>query len=395
MPLNKIRQWEADMPTQSPEYRRISFKSQRGVATLSTALILLLAITLMTFSAARVGVVEQQIAANDYRARQALHAAEGGLERAVYRSNAVTPVLSTEYADVLPGSTTTTTPCTVAGICYSYIYTSVLAPTSSALLRVTATGYSDDGSARKTVVQYIKKYSLLQRLPSDSVKTAGSYISNSNAIDIINNIKPNTIVAGGSVDTGGKTITSVNGVAGAGIVAGSTTPGITGAVDTAAEQEIFFQSVFGTSSAEVKSASLPINCAGACAALSNTGTTFSGQTITNYGTPQSPSIWVTGNTTINSNMVIGSPTKPVLLVVNGSLTLNGGATIYGFIYVTGNVTDDPTVLAGNADVFGGIISERDLRFGGTAQVTYNDYPTTNGPFGPTFYVKVPGTWIDP
>ena len=383
------------MPAQNPEYRRISFKRQRGVATLSTALILLLAITLMTFSAARVGVVEQQIAANDYRAKQALHAAEGGLERAVYNSNAVTPVLNTTYTDVLPGSTSKTPPCDVPGICYSYVYTSALAATSRNLLRVTATGYSDDGSARKTVVQYIKKYSVLRGLPSDPVRTAGSYRSDSNAIDIINNIKPNTIVAGGSVDTGGKTITSVNGVAGAGIVAGSTTPGITGAANTAAEQEIFFQSVFDTSSAEVKSASLLIDCSGPCSAVANTGTTRSGPTITNYGTPQSSLIWVKGNTTINSNTVIGSPTNPVLLVVDGSLTLNGGAIIYGFIYVTGNVTDDPTVLAGNAEVFGGISSALDFSFGGTAQVTYNNYPTPNGPYGPTFYVKVPGTWIDP
>lgn len=54
--------------------------NQRGAATLVTALILLLAITLVTFSAARVGVTEQRTSTNDMRAKTAQDVANAGVE---------------------------------------------------------------------------------------------------------------------------------------------------------------------------------------------------------------------------------------------------------------------------------------------------------------------------
>ncbi len=363
--------------------------AQRGVATLGIALILLLAITLVTFSSARVSVVEQRIAANDYRAKQALHAAQAALERAVYSSNIITPALSTTYTNVLPGSTATTPPCTAAGICYSYVYTSVLGgtPVNTVLLRVTATGYSDDGSASKTVTQYVKKFSPLPNIPNTPIKTGGSYDSNSNAINIVNNITSSAIEAQGTIDTQGKTITSVDGVAGAGLVPNTTTTGVTGVVDTEPEREAFFNGVFGTSKTEVKNLSQQVDCSrsSSCPALANIG-----------GKPPAPFLWVTGNIQLTS-MTIGTPTNPVVLVVNGTLDLRGGTIIYGFVYVTGNVADDDpaTVVGGNANITGSLVSEGDLNFRGTADVTYNQFPDPNGgPRMPNFYVKVPGTWTN-
>ncbi len=40
----------------------------------------------------------------------------------------------------------------------------------------------------------------------------------------------------------------------------------------------------------------------------------------------------------NSGTVIGSATNPVILIVNGNLSVSGSVNIYGFIYVTGNLT---------------------------------------------------------
>lgn len=54
--------------------------NQRGAATLVTSLILLLAITLVTFSAARVGVTEQRTSTNDMRAKTAQDVANAGVE---------------------------------------------------------------------------------------------------------------------------------------------------------------------------------------------------------------------------------------------------------------------------------------------------------------------------
>lgn len=56
---------------------------ERGAATLVVAIVLLLALTLMTFSAARIGVTEQRASANDVRAKDALAAAQAGIEQGI------------------------------------------------------------------------------------------------------------------------------------------------------------------------------------------------------------------------------------------------------------------------------------------------------------------------
>ena len=56
---------------------------QRGAATLVVSLILLLAITLVTFSSARVGVSEHRTSANDMRAKEALEVAQAGIEQTI------------------------------------------------------------------------------------------------------------------------------------------------------------------------------------------------------------------------------------------------------------------------------------------------------------------------
>gem|GEM_PF-4603075 len=377
-------------------------KIQRGVATLSTALILLIAVTLMTFSAAKVGIMEHKIAANDYRAKQALHTAQAALDRAVYESN-VTGVATgvstpTELAPAGGGPSTY----------YTYAYTPVIAG-SDLVIRVNATGYSDDYCAgcthyaTKTIQQYIKKYSPLPSVPDKPLSTGGNYNSNSNSIEIENDISgPGgvAIQAQGTIDTHDKNVTSVNGVEGAGLAPNATTPGVDGLVDTAAERDAFFENTFGTTKTEVQSMSLPVSCSGVCnTGLGNTGTTWSGNTITDYGTPKAPMIWVTGDTTLNADTVIGSPAKPVVLVINGTLTINGGVTIYGFVYVTGNVTDSLVGVgvdaSGGATVHGAIVSEESLDFAGTVNLTFNKFDTgPPGPAGPDFYVKTPGTWTD-
>lgn len=55
---------------------------QRGVSTLVVAIVLLIAATFLTFFAAKVGIQEQRMSANDYRHKEAFSTAEAGLDRA-------------------------------------------------------------------------------------------------------------------------------------------------------------------------------------------------------------------------------------------------------------------------------------------------------------------------
>lgn len=388
-------------------------KNQRGMATLITAMILLMAITLMTFSSAKVGNMEQKIAANDYRAKQALHAAQAALELAIYDANRLFADVDTGPSSANNVTNATLTATGVAGHSnrYTYSYSQPLGGGNTNLILITATGYSDDyvananpsqvAGASKTIQQYIKRTSRLPRTPPNPLTTGGSYHSNSNAIDIVNNIGPIAIQAQGEIDTHGKDVTSVNGVDGAGLSPNGAIKitGITGVVDNSAERDALFQYTFGTSKADVQSMSTPVTCNGNCnTQLGNTGVVKSGNTITNHGTPKSPMLWVTGNTTLNSNTVIGSPTNPVTLVINGTLTINGGVTIYGFVYVTGDINDDTGVDAsGGATLYGGMVSEKSLDFSGTVNITYTKYcrnGCNGGPSGPSLFVKVPGSWTD-
>lgn len=56
---------------------------QRGMATLAVALVLLVAATIMTFSVARTGLLEQRIATTELRAMEAQHRAEALLDYAI------------------------------------------------------------------------------------------------------------------------------------------------------------------------------------------------------------------------------------------------------------------------------------------------------------------------
>ncbi|ANX03028.1 pilus assembly PilX family protein [Immundisolibacter cernigliae] len=55
---------------------------QRGVSTLVVAIVLLIAATFLTFFAAKVGIQEQRMSANEYRHKEAFATAEAGLDRA-------------------------------------------------------------------------------------------------------------------------------------------------------------------------------------------------------------------------------------------------------------------------------------------------------------------------
>jgi hypothetical protein len=46
--------------------------------------------------------------------------------------------------------------------------------------------------------------------------------------------------------------------------------------------------------------------------------------------------WFEGNLSLNGGDVIGSPSSPVILIINGSIDVHAQATIYGAVYVVGN-----------------------------------------------------------
>lgn len=75
-------------------------ESQRGVVTLAIGILLLLLITLMTLYGARVGLMEQRVSANEYRAKLAHGAGEAGRNNAVEFLNAHLEAFNSEEDEI-------------------------------------------------------------------------------------------------------------------------------------------------------------------------------------------------------------------------------------------------------------------------------------------------------
>lgn len=90
---------------------------QRGAATLIVALVLLIALTLVTFSTARIGVSEQRNSTNNVRSKAALDVAQAGLEQGLaYLNHNQSMIDSTGVGGwATPGGATLWLACPVAG----------------------------------------------------------------------------------------------------------------------------------------------------------------------------------------------------------------------------------------------------------------------------------------
>ncbi|MGR9101297.1 MAG: pilus assembly PilX family protein [Gammaproteobacteria bacterium] len=127
-----------------------SKKRQRGAAALFVALMILIGVTLISIFAAQVGVQDQRISGNEYRAREAFFTAEAGLEQvlAFIREN---PSLYDESPSLAKGwrpcSGSVAIPCGNGTVNkYDWAYDSVIASTTIDSLNPTYTTSLSNGA---------------------------------------------------------------------------------------------------------------------------------------------------------------------------------------------------------------------------------------------------------
>jgi hypothetical protein len=107
--------------------------------------------------------------------------------------------------------------------------------------------------------------------------------------------------------------------------------------------------------------------------------------------------WIEGGCSINQE--VGSPTDPVLLVVEGDTRIQGGNRVFGMVFAWED-PDNPGTggdvqLRGGTRFYGAIVSDHEIDMGnGTYQQIYNEQVLANlnrniGRLG-----KVPGSWAD-
>lgn len=345
---------------------KLTSKNQKGAATLLTALILLISITLIALLTSKTVLVETQMAADNYRTTQAVAAANAAMDFAVQyfdqggfdhdRNGAVDTIANQSYTST-DGSQTTT-----ASITLDNAVGTRCVPTGTANMKsglISATGFSDDGLAQRTISQCVGPLEILRDDgPKQPLVAQGNVAVTGNA-RIINRYTNTTIWSGGKVNIGSSSametyikdpavttaltqtqLLDTNDSNNAILVSNRNLGNGLDIIDNdpslgTLQGLEFFKNFFTVDTrAELK------------ARAGTQAYTSMNSAVT---TPvKSGLVWVEGNQSMTGG-TIGSIDSPAIVVINGDFTIGGGATIYGLLYVTGKYTINgtPTVVGAN------------------------------------------------
>lgn len=361
-------------------------KKKLGAVTLLMALILITLSTLIVMIAANHGVLMSKSISNQARASQAFEAAQGGLEYGIgylrTNSSAILANPTGGYINAYTNASTTNVVLPNSSR-YSITYTNPIANNYN-LIKIESTGTNDDNTATKTVSQLISLSSILVNTPDNPVTSQKSVNLNDNAT--VRNLSSSVTIQSGSTTTlsnNAQTYLSSGLSSKSGNIKSDITQNISSLSSMTAND--FFVDYFGAGIATIKSAAnYYYNYS------SNHDYSTQVNNITNAV------IWIDqapGTTaTIQNNRTLGSPTNPVILIVNGGLTIQDNVTIYGFVFVNGATSTSQN----NVAIHGALASTDDLTLRNNFTLNYN--PTVLGNFktqsNTQIIAKVPGSWKD-
>jgi hypothetical protein len=146
-----------------------------------------------------------------------------------------------------------------------------------------------------------------------------------------------------------------------------------------------FVSVFGMDRDTYRSqpAAVQVACSGDCAT----------QIATAISQNPGRIIWVQGPATIDSAQVWGTATQPVMLLVQGNLTVSANLQLFGVMYLQGNATTW-TTSAGSTLIQGAVVAEGDLSVQGAPTIVFNPDVLRTINLTQGSLVRIPGSWRD-
>jgi len=103
-----------------------------------------------------------------------------------------------------------------------------------------------------------------------------------------------------------------------------------------------------------------------------------------------PMVWIRQGWTVDEPLVLGTPTHPVLLVVDGPIRFKAPALIHGLVYGTAAEWDAPA----GAEVHGAVVLESDLRARGATRIAHDTGILRNLRERAGTYARVAGSWRD-
>lgn len=358
-----------------------------GYALLAISLVLLIVCGLITLYTANAWYNHQRIATDEYRQKQAFEAAQGGLDYglAYLNANKLSIIKDTNgdgFIDPSPNpllSSSMTNPLSTGS--FSVTFSN---PTKNnfQIILITSKGTSQDGIVNHTVSQLVSVASTLFQSPTFTITALGN-VTLQGSVNITNTINNQTMTSGGTTSLIGAANTTIS----TGI--SSTSHGIKSDVTQNAYPGVtldqFFNLFFNSTPQDVKSQMDTV--------YTNSASTNYSSLLDNSNSNRGSLVWIeqtAGTANIQGNITIGTVANPVLLIVNGNLSMGGGATLNGLLYVTQSWINNGT---GNVDINGGLIVGGDLTSNGNPDVTYDSSILNNVKnLGP--YTKVAGSWKD-
>ena len=417
---------------------RNAHHAQRGAATLVVVMVLFFIMAMMAAYANRNLVFEQRISSNYYRSGLAAETAEAGLEWALARLNSglidstcnADPTQASSFRDrylnidasrAITTDLNRTTPIAACVItasqgltctCRGDGQTTSLSPPASAefqpMFGVALTPVNRPGVVRVTVTACTDTLSNCSSTTTAAVAAGFATYTMTVDLALVSAVKmppASAMVVRGSVDLGSDGLglhnaeVSVNGLLlqSGGALSGTTarSTSLPGSPVKAAlisddatvkglSADQLFAKFFGMAPDTYREqpAVRRITCNGDCS-----------PTVQQAFAAGTRLIWVDGPLSLLSNLNIGSASDPLVIVSNGTLTLDGPMSLGGLIYVRGdaswtNGSGMPATLTGAMIVEGSFVAS------GAVDIVYrtdvlNILNNQRGSF-----VRVPGSWTD-
>ena len=409
-----------------------SIDRQQGVASLVTAIMLVIGATLIAFLTAKTVLVETKNTANNYRTSQAMAAASAGLERgvayfmangfdadgddnvdygvAVFACDATPTAAITNGAGAFNFDNTSTNQTTYS----QFYFDNTASPIDMKRGTIVARGWSDDCSAMRTISQqvgvvnvfkpgaspeqaWVSKASvgvngtgtIINRYTNTNVWAGGGYGGSSAAYDTY--IRPSgTEVADYtdaelvSDDESLNTVKVSDRNSGIGIdiitddafLSSKTSSQLDADLGDSDANE-FFEMYFSETKEGIKAMA-----------------TNAGQLITSGSIPADTTglVWFDGDLSLSS---LGSSSVPLTLIVNGDLTINANTVFFGIIYTTGDIAGTGTPV-----ITGSLIGEKTgaaHSMSATSTLVFKPWGDGDGagdPFQPGTGTVIAGSWKD-
>lgn len=337
-----------------PQRNHTHLKSrQKGVAVLLITIVLLLVMLVIVMYSTRSAVLELQLTNNALRSKQAASAADAALDFGLAHyfeyggdqdNNDVPDTLTIPNTLAPLNTTASVTYCTPDST-----LTSCSPATDINNLRIIAIGRSGDGTAvhyATTLVSAQSAFGINPKAPFIA-KGASSATLNGN-LTVVNNLSRLTIWTGTDIGSASGSFQTKINIDGANNQISSEKIGSEFYVGPDivyndynlknASPDEFFLGITGSERSKI------IN--GADVKLTGTQSLGTDPSGNNWG----GKIIYVDKATYDPNVDLGTPTKPVILVVNGNFELNGPNTIHGFVFA-----NNLTKANGNAKILGSLV----------------------------------------